>query len=1473
MYRSFLTLFLIVGFSSLLHAREPSPLLYKKNPASFQPNTKAPQPRTLVLKLKSRDTIQLSARSLQVQSGILDSLSLKPIWRRPSTPNKTLSHFNRAASIHKTRYFKTELQQALSDPERQSLIEQLRTHPDVESVQWNHYYPLHTIRPAFSPNDSAYASQWNLRIIQAPEAWEITTGDSAVKVGIIDTGIDYTHPDLIPSLYINPQEDLNQNGTFEPWPYSEKRDPVTFELDPGGLSGDFDSLDQDQNGYPDDIIGWDFTSQPLNIDHLNGFSDFQDPDADPFDDNSHGTACAGIVAASANNSIGLAGVAPSCKLVALRVFTAAGYANDIDIASAIVYAADNNIRVLNMSFGDVVLSPLLKDAIQYAHDNGVVMCASSGNAGGDKQHFPSGYDEVISTVATTPFDDVTSFSTFGITVDIGAPGTGITTTMPFYKDYYTNSFGGTSAAAPHTAGVAALLLSQNPDLTPGQVRGILTSTADDIALAGWDHFSGAGRVNANLALQSVGSPIAQILSPAYDAGIGDSLDVVITGTATSPNFQRFQLSYRPGTTFGGEWTPISENSKQRIKDTLGIWQIAPLQDSSYTLRLTVYQANGKTIEARQRVFLDRSKPQLSNFTLIDAYLNDRHGLLLSAETDDLCAVKVHYRPQSSSEPYTILTLPDIRRTHETLLQSENVQPGTQYSFYLTAENRAGLLSTSDTLNGSLDPEIVPTPSVSGYQFKDQTARALPKGYYLGLVEDFNQNGRPEILMNESLPLEGKKYGSLKRFEYNAVEEEFVLLDSVPGPYIPRDLADFNKDGKLDVLVQSGGRTILFSQNSPTSSPFSSMLYADSLTGNVWGARLADTKNNGELELIARNDTAYFILDQNYNQIAILPNPVKLAKDGSRPAFEEPKALVSDFDGDGRPEILVGDYDANFIMYEYSGSANTYNQTWLYLTDYIGGSNWLVSGNFLDNGKTQFLIGYHSNENQNSQNDYDPQVWVFELYQASGDNSYEQLWKKAFYNYKPAFYFSSATAAGDLNKDGRDELFILAYPNLYVFSWSDATQSFQADWMNPRATANGLIIEDIDGNNLKELIFSDDLTAKIYEYQQPTGPAPPIGIRFESLSDTTLQLSWLPVASASGYNIYRETYLSPATRPTTLIAQTAQPEFLDTTVTGKNNQYIYAITSRSGGLESDTGRYFIARPHSKPRLINATFNNGFLRLGFSEPLDILSVNASKITIQKESGPLFSPGSVTLAGGGYSLVASFKPLVLEPGTYTVSLGELWDEDYGRLDTAYKSHSFEVSQSSAASFYISTSRVISANQVVIDFNKAVSVGTALKLDNYLLSPFGRIAKVELQNAQKSILIIIEGTDIGGLGISQTLQLSNLVSQDGTPIDTRNGGNIISFDEVKETLSKAFIYPNPFKLAHSGQNLMFANLTRSGTIDIYSLSGRHLQHIAFNTPNGGVMWDAKTKSGEPLSSGIYIYRIKGPEDEEKIGKFAVIK
>lgn len=238
--------------------------------------------------------------------------------------------------------------------------------------------------------------------------------------------------------------------------------------------------------------------------------DWVNNNAYPMDDHGHGTHCAGIIAATINNSVGIAGLA-DVKVMAEKALTREGWGYDDDLANAIIHAADHGAKIISCSWGSDEDSQLIRDAIEYATNAGALIVAAAGNSGTNTKHYPAAYPEVIAVAATDENDNLATFSTYGDWVDLAAPGTGI------YSTYLWNTYvslSGTSMACPHVAGVAALVLSQYPEMTNEQVRNQLFYTADDLGSDGFDIHYGHGRINAR---KAVANSIALIGSKVADA--------------------------------------------------------------------------------------------------------------------------------------------------------------------------------------------------------------------------------------------------------------------------------------------------------------------------------------------------------------------------------------------------------------------------------------------------------------------------------------------------------------------------------------------------------------------------------------------------------------------------------------------------------------------------------------------------------------------------------------------------------------------------------------------------------------------------------------------------------------------------------------------------------------------------------------------------------------------------------------------
>ncbi|MBI6546539.1 MAG: S8 family serine peptidase, partial [Cyanobacteria bacterium NC_groundwater_1444_Ag_S-0.65um_54_12] len=230
----------------------------------------------------------------------------------------------------------------------------------------------------------------------------------------------------------------------------------------------------------------------------------------PLDDNGHGTHVAGIIGAEIGNNIGVAGIAPACKLMPIKALDAAGEGNTSDIVAGLLYAADAGARIINLSLGGGAGGTALANAIEYVQGKGCLVIAAMGNDGRNAQEYPAAYPGVIGVGAINSEGSLADFSNYGRWISVTAPGEGIWSTLPGHESApatlaaETSGYGylsGTSMATPYVAGVAALLSSLYPNLPPAAVKLRLERTADQIGFLGFSTYFGNGRINARRAIQ------------------------------------------------------------------------------------------------------------------------------------------------------------------------------------------------------------------------------------------------------------------------------------------------------------------------------------------------------------------------------------------------------------------------------------------------------------------------------------------------------------------------------------------------------------------------------------------------------------------------------------------------------------------------------------------------------------------------------------------------------------------------------------------------------------------------------------------------------------------------------------------------------------------------------------------------------------------------------------------------------------
>lgn len=441
----------------------------------------------------------------------------------------------------------------------------------------------------------SYEDLWGWKKINTNQVWDPSSDVSqgkGVLVAVVDSGLDYNHEDIVGNVWTNPEET------------------------PGN------SIDDDGNCFIDDYYGFDFVNSVDGDDDGCYDSPLDTIDSDPIDDLGHGAHVAGTIAAAGNNSKGTIGVAPKAKIMAVKGLDENGSGPTDVLADAVIYAADNDADVINNSWGCGICPTVAQyeDAVSYAHEQDIVVIFAAHNLNDDVFfRSPNNLPETIVVSSFDYNDQKSDFSSYGRMVDVAGPGgnSGVPCSdvsapnvlstrasgTSIYDGFCDSDFAdqmivdnlyyrarGTSMAAPHVSGLAALIRAKHPDFTNEEVRQVLRVSADDVDEPGFDVNSGYGRINAAQAL-SVDSVLqVMITSPRPWTDLQGLDGVEISGTANGSGFVNYQLSYGAGLA-PTEWVGIGSSSTPKDNESLGTWDVASLETNYYTLRLSASDGN------------------------------------------------------------------------------------------------------------------------------------------------------------------------------------------------------------------------------------------------------------------------------------------------------------------------------------------------------------------------------------------------------------------------------------------------------------------------------------------------------------------------------------------------------------------------------------------------------------------------------------------------------------------------------------------------------------------------------------------------------------------------------------------------------------------------------------------------------------------------------------------------------------------
>jgi subtilisin family serine protease len=1290
--------------------------------------------------------------------------------------------------------------------------------------------------------DELAKEQWYFDAINVQNAWKTSTG-KGVRVGIIDTGIDLLNKELSHQIWINPSEDINHNGTFEPWP-----DTVFIN----GVSGDLNNIDDDGNGFVDDLIGYDFVSQLVG-----NFGDYSEPDPIPEDEHGHGTLVAGVIAAGINDT-GIVGVAPEAKIVVLRSFDVTGNAEVKDIASAVVYAGLNRVDVLNLSFGTHFDSRLLREAIRFAASMGCVIVASAGNDGEIIPHYPSDYPEVISVGATTKNGTIGKSSNYGPRVDIFAPGYEILSTSLNNTYKYVN---GTSFSSPIVSGVVALMLQKQRSLTTAELRSILKAT--QIPLTKDKKSFSQGIVDAGSAVSFIGSSIAEICQPSenQEVDISKVKKIDIVYSVYSPMFESYTLELlKNDTTFVSSL--IEHQTTQRLKDTFSL-DIGNLDIGSYSIRLRMYLKNGNTyINTRKFLIFSSNIPlSLLKNRVVNSIYETKVIPVYISETNMLSFCNVFaYEGSMLLEKFSDNL---YSKEHFVNLYGKNVNFNNSNLKIIVEHRTSAGWKILDTL--LLDERIIQMqkPAIKKYNL-------LPLSYiYPNIVKlkQFNGNG---ILIN---PYNNLEWNNLVYYKFK--DSLFSPISEYSKPFIPVAIGNSNGNEFDEIMTTSYGKTIIF-EPLEEDKMFNNIIFQSQPNETLWASGFFDFDRDGKDELICFNNDSIVIYkySQGKYQIAwgIKPDDT-LGNIGTKPNIQ-----VADFDKDGFYELSFFTTNGYLLIYQFN--PNTMNFTFEFRAKLSNIDPFSVAsciGKFGDSNvcKLYFIAGVNLLSDE-FQFEYST-LWKLSSLRCVKADEYQVREELSFWGSRigatpQGIFYRNGIVCGNVDNDEYDEIFVSLFPNFYVFKYEEKVDNYlQIQWL-PYVYSNSVIIGDFDQNGKVEFGISRWNGLSFYEFLDDNVLSSPQNCDGWIDLNDTIYLRWDEVTNANLYQVFElntsnNSLVSLGFSSSNIFAMTRNSYFgkrifvlraLDTTGKFLPSEYSNEIVVFDTIRTKPVSVYYIS-----PDKIIVSYEG---RIAY----DILPKNA--IYLSNDIGYSFDIQAINILNDTSFLITTTEPL--EPGKYFVELYKF--RDYWGNYTEPSVLTFQVFDYvySDTTLIFEEYNFIGNNTLEVQFAEPLDFASAVDLSNYRIIPFGSIQGVNLSDERTVSIQIAASPNIISLGKDFYLVLGRIYSKDFKKF-VHPPFNTIYLTRETQEIDNAFAYPNPINLNYSSE-LTFANVPESTKIEIFDSHFRKILEIENMSKLGGVQLDLLNYS-DKFYPGVYYFRIL-KENEGKwinsgLKKFAIVR
>ncbi|UCE03984.1 MAG: S8 family serine peptidase [Candidatus Latescibacterota bacterium] len=1296
---------------------------------------------------------------------------------------------------------------------RDRSLELLRAHPAVEFVEvvrTLHLAQVPEAQPSANTSRSgrhlAAEISWNVERVGAPAAWREIEPDSTLIVAVIDTGADLAHPDLQPRLWRNDDP-----------PGNARSDDDANDQNADGFIEEWEREDDDDNGYVDDAHGFDFTDAP----DQGGVGDALERDPDPSDESGHGTHVAGIIAADGR----LRGVAPFVRLMPVRaafgtIFGAGSLETD-DAAAAIIYAVDNGARVLNLSWGDTQESRLVREALEYALERDVIVVAAAGNGASDAPHWPSGDPRVIAVAASNRSGARAAFSNFGSGVEIAAPGeefpfpgAGIRSLEP--TAIVPEGIGerrGTSMAAPHVAGVAAILLSRSERPDARRVRALLLAGARRSRDADWSADLGHGEVDALASVRSDDDLIVTVLGPPHPYRRGS---FTLIGTILGGDAPLRSLSARHRTT-GRAMDLFHALAGQVVADTLAHVELGDVPEGEWEYRLTVDSGDGGRREHPGTFVVDRTPAAVDTLAVTSGWRAGAPRWLLSARTDEPVSIQVRARGVGTT------LLADAGFSN--LLQLEvEARPNGASEWDVDLENVAGLQTSLQVAQPGV---LTAWPEQTGLVALDSRA-----GLLLDPVHGVGPSGGQVAW--------GRSQGALGPMQAWGVQNDRLQLQYDTGRQgRPVAYEDANGDGASDLLFQRfDGRVVWLMTRAAATHP-------DSIGFDVEASRALgffQLDDDAAVEAILSTDDLLFIHD---DAVAGAPARIATLSNPNRSGFNVwgADAVAGDVDSDGRIEIVCGDAEGFVTLFERSGSGFVVERTLDTGGVYAYDLSALLNGGF--------LVGRQRSVDVAGDGFPTAAYDFLEMQDGLERARYTFLAPENDLRFGSSGAHSAASGAFWLALAQGEDLHLLR-----------GDRPRQRVTRIPTADGTPPVLADLDADGRLEILVRSAEGARLYRVVE--AGRGPHALRSESLGAGALQLTWVP--GDSGVSRLRRSREGESV----VLGETSAATWIDTTLVAFT-EYAYEVEQVVAGVVRARTRRVKAQAQPRPRLRCVDdIGAASLRLHFTNAIHPKALEPRRFAVWGADASPRRVLQVVRAEAGRAI----DLLLDEPlgcGDRRVVVDSLRDDQWGLLDPPRSEQRLEA-VCAPQPFHVVTVQLSAAGDaLVVEFNREPDAA-ALDVGLYRLSWNGEaqpLVGAERLDPLRVRLRPAPEVQFLARGIPYVLRIDASLVAAGDRAGLQEPQSAYRVYVEGSGTPQLFPYPNPAK-SHDDR-VVFAEAAPDTRVRIYNLEGELVRELD-GARGGGLIWDLRARDGTRVGSGVYLYVARDARGTSR-GRIAVAR